>query len=117
VIDGEEVLIYILDSTAGQDEYTMREHYHRTGGGFMLVYNVTSHSSFENISTLRRDILRVKDRDTLPMVVVGNNSDCQREREVSLKGTNPGTITLADRRRASISEVLWNEILPGFGKR
>lgn len=39
----------------------MREQYMHTGDGFLLVYSVIDRGSFEDISTLHRDILRVKD--------------------------------------------------------
>jgi GTPase KRas len=64
VIDGEDIVIDILD-TSGQEGYTAtQQQYIRSGQGFILVYSVTSRCSFENISSLRRDILRVKDSDT-----------------------------------------------------
>ena len=39
----------------------MREQYMHTGDGFLLVYSVIDRGSFEDINTLHRDILRVKD--------------------------------------------------------
>merc|ERR1719237_650426 len=70
VIDGEVCRLDILD-TAGQDEYSaMREQYMRTGEGFMCVYSVTSRNSFEEITNFRNQILRVKDKDQFPIVVV-----------------------------------------------
>lgn len=35
----------------------------RTGQGFMLVYAITSRSSFDEIASFREQILRVKDKD------------------------------------------------------
>lgn len=73
--------------TAGQEEYSaMREQYMRTGEGFLLVYSITSRQSFEEISTFQQQILRVKDKDYFPMVVVGNKCDLECEREVSRQG-------------------------------
>lgn len=64
----------------------MREQYMRTGEGFLLVYSITSRQSFEEISTFQQQILRVKDKDYFPMVVVGNKCDLENEREVSKQG-------------------------------
>ncbi|KAF8243942.1 hypothetical protein K440DRAFT_30706 [Wilcoxina mikolae CBS 423.85] len=53
VIDDEVALLDVLD-TAGQEEYSsMREQYMRTGEGFLLVYSITSRTSFQEIKTFR----------------------------------------------------------------
>lgn len=44
----------------------------RSGEGFLLVFSVTERSSFEEIFKFHRQILRVKDRDEFPMLMVGN---------------------------------------------
>lgn len=86
VIDEEVALLDVLD-TAGQEEYSaMREQYMRTGEGFLLVYSITSRQSFEEITTFQQQILRVKDKDYFPMVVVGNKCDLEGEREVTRQG-------------------------------
>jgi small GTP-binding protein len=86
VIDDEVALLDVLD-TAGQEEYSaMREQYMRTGEGFLLVYSITSRQSFEEILTFQQQILRVKDKDYFPMIVVGNKCDLEGEREVSTEG-------------------------------
>ena len=79
-------MLDVLD-TAGQEEYSaMREQYMRTGEGFLLVYSITSRQSFDEILTFQQQILRVKDRDYFPMIVVGNKCDLGNEREVSTEG-------------------------------
>ena len=73
--------------TAGQEEYSaMREQYMRTGEGFLLVYSITSRQSFEEITTFQQQILRVKDRDYFPIIIVGNKCDLENERQVSRQG-------------------------------
>ena len=87
MIDDEVALLDVLD-TAGQEEYSaMREQYMRTGEGFLLVYSITSRQSFEEITTFQQQILRVKDKDYFPMVVVGNKCDLEGAREVPKAGT------------------------------
>jgi GTPase KRas protein len=66
----------------------MREQYMRTGEGFLLVYSITSRQSFEEILTFQQQILRVKDKDYFPMIVVGNKCDLESEREVSTEGAH-----------------------------
>lgn len=83
VIDEEVALLDVLD-TAGQEEYSaMREQYMRTGEGFLLVYSITSVNSFEEITTFHQQILRVKDKDYFPVIVVANKCDLEGERQVS----------------------------------
>lgn len=72
----------ILD-TAGQEEYTaLRDQWIREGEGFILVYSITARSTFERIERFRTQIARVKDSDTVPIVLVGNKVDRANEREV-----------------------------------
>lgn len=91
VIDDEVALLDVLD-TAGQEEYSaMREQYMRTGEGFLLVYSITSRQSFEEILTFQQQILRVKDKDYFPIIIVGNKCDLDSEREVSRQGMSNGS--------------------------
>ena len=64
----------------------MREQYMRTGEGFLLVYSITSRNSFEEINLFYQQILRVKDVDKFPMVVVANKCDLEFERQVGMNG-------------------------------
>lgn len=82
VVDGETALLDVLD-TAGQEEYSaMREQYMRSGEGFLLVYSIISRSSFEEIQRFYQQILRVKDKDWFPVVLVGNKCDLENQRQV-----------------------------------
>jgi len=84
-IDGVPAMVDVLD-TAGQEEYAaMREQYMRTGEGFILVYSITSRQSFEEIQVFQQQILRVKDKDYFPIIVVGNFCSKDQEREVSIQ--------------------------------
>lgn len=65
----------------------MREQYMRTGEGFLLIYSITSRQSFEEIMTFQQQILRVKDKDYFPIIVVGNKCDLEKDRVVSQQGT------------------------------
>lgn len=108
VIDGHSCILEVLD-TAGQEEYTaLRDQWIRDGEGFILVYSISSRSSFTRIPKFHQQILRVKEsaqsssplgmgyRDSplnapigtgqgnpVPIMLVGNKSDRIIEREVS----------------------------------
>jgi GTPase KRas len=85
VLDNETCLLDILD-TAGQEEYSaMRDSYMRSGQGFLCVYAINSRNSFDEISTFREQMLRAKDSDDVPMVLVGNKSDLEESRQVTLQ--------------------------------
>eukprot|EP01096_Ripella_sp_DP13-Kostka_P012445 TRINITY_DN520_c1_g1_i1.p1 TRINITY_DN520_c1_g1~~TRINITY_DN520_c1_g1_i1.p1 ORF type:complete len:185 (-),score=58.26 TRINITY_DN520_c1_g1_i1:272-826(-) len=82
-IDDEPCLLDILD-TAGQEEYSaMRDQYMRTGQGFLCVYSVTARVSFDEVTTFKEQILRVKDADRVPIVLAGNKCDLESERQVT----------------------------------
>ncbi|XP_019945667.1 ras-related protein Ral-B [Paralichthys olivaceus] len=85
VLDGEEVQIDILD-TAGQEDYAaIRDNYFRSGEGFLLVFSITEHESFTATAEFREQILRVKaEEDKIPLLVVGNKSDLEERRQVSV---------------------------------
>jgi GTPase SAR1 family protein len=76
-------VLVVLD-TAGQEEFSaMREQYMRSGEGFLLVFAVTDKASFDEMYKFHRQILRVKDRDEFPMLMVGNKADLEHQRVVS----------------------------------
>jgi len=82
-IDGEHCILEILD-TAGQEEYkAMRDQYIRNGQGFLLVYSIANRRSFEELNEFKDAVLRNKDCDKYPMVVIGNKCDLESAREVS----------------------------------
>jgi len=115
VIDDEVALLDVLD-TAGQEEYrAMREQYMRSGEGFLLVYSITSRNSFEEIATFHEQILRVKDKNYFPIIVVANKSDLEKERQVSeqegqefAKQSNCRFIETSAKLRTNVDEVFYN---------
>ncbi|KAI1045000.1 hypothetical protein LB505_012436 [Fusarium chuoi] len=85
VIDNEVAEIDVIDTT-GQEEYSYFATINQSGrevAGFMLVYSVTSRQGFEGITTYYDQILKQKDKDYFPTVIVG--IECLQEslREVS----------------------------------
>ncbi|TAQ84993.1 hypothetical protein B7494_g6680 [Chlorociboria aeruginascens] len=101
VIDGQSCMLEVLD-TAGQEEYTaLRDQWIRDGEGFVLVYSISSRSSFTRIQRFHNQIQRVKESASSPsysgspispispsigpppIMLVGNKSDRVTEREVS----------------------------------
>ena len=56
------------------------------GEGFLLVYSITERDSFKMIESYHQQILRVKDMQAVPIIMVGNKSDLEHERRVELVG-------------------------------
>jgi len=74
-IDSETVLLDILD-TAGQEEFaSMQDQWIREGQGFLLVFSVCNYQTFHEIEQFYTKILRVKDVESVPMVIAGNKCD------------------------------------------
>jgi len=85
----------------------------KTGQGFLLVFSITSMSSLNELYELREQIVRIKDDDRVPLVIVGNKADLEEDRAVSRArafavsqgwGNAPYYETSA-RRRANVDEV------------
>jgi len=84
-VDEVPCFLNILD-TAGQEEYSaMRDQYMKTGQGFLLVFSLTTRSTFEEVNDLHNKILQAKDSDKVPLVLVGNKADLVDDRHVSPK--------------------------------
>jgi len=81
--ENQQYLLEILD-TAGTEQFTaMRDLYMKNGQGFVLVYSIIAQSTFNDLPDLREQILRVKDTDMVPMVLVGNKCDLEDQRVIS----------------------------------
>ncbi|KAI4560945.1 hypothetical protein MJG53_017574 [Ovis ammon polii x Ovis aries] len=53
-----------------QEEFSAyQEQYMRTGDGFPIVFSVTDKATFEHVDHFHQLILRVKDRESFPMMV------------------------------------------------
>lgn len=83
LLDGEEVQIDILD-TAGQEDYAaIRDNYFRSGEGFLCIFSITEDESFQATQDFREQILRVKNDENIPFLLVGNKCDLEDRRKVS----------------------------------
>lgn len=84
VIDDQCCLLEVLDMSSYQEENTaFRDMYIRDGEGFLLVYSITARSTFDTIRRFYDQIVRVKDSEKVPMILVGTKSDKSAEREVT----------------------------------
>lgn len=80
-IDGKKIKLQIWD-TAGQERFrTITTAYYRGAMGIMLVYDVTTEKSFENIRNWIRNIEENASADVEKMIL-GNKCDLQESRVV-----------------------------------
>ncbi|KAL0969152.1 hypothetical protein UPYG_G00223190 [Umbra pygmaea] len=80
-IDGIKVRVQIWD-TAGQERYqTITKQYYRRAQGIILVYDITSSSSFQHIVKWASDVDEFAP-DKVQRILVGNKADENRSRAV-----------------------------------
>lgn len=85
VVNDQAAVMDILD-TAGQEEFSaLQDQWMREGRGFLFVFSLTDKSSFENINTLHKRLMRIKEADDIPVVLVGNKKDLVNDREVTMQ--------------------------------
>ncbi|XP_062566070.1 ras-related protein Rap-2c-like [Saccostrea cucullata] len=81
-VDSAPSVLEILD-TAGTEQFaSMRDLYIKNGQGFVIVYSITSLQTFQDIKTMKEQIIRVKGIENIPMILVGNKADLDHQREV-----------------------------------
>lgn len=84
-VDGSPSVLEILD-TAGTEQFaSMRDLYIRNGQGFVIVYSITNSQTFQDIMTMREQIMRVKGTERVPLLLVGNKVDLEHQREVATR--------------------------------
>lgn len=82
-IENSQCMLEILD-TAGTEQFTaMRDLYMKNGQGFVLVFSIIAQSTFNDLPDMREQILRVKDSEDVPIMLVGNKKDLSDQRVVS----------------------------------
>eukprot|EP01098_Paradermamoeba_levis_P012788 TRINITY_DN5671_c0_g1_i1.p1 TRINITY_DN5671_c0_g1~~TRINITY_DN5671_c0_g1_i1.p1 ORF type:complete len:258 (-),score=41.30 TRINITY_DN5671_c0_g1_i1:179-838(-) len=83
-VDGQVFKLQIWD-TAGQERFrTITSSYYRGAQGIIIAYSITDHKSFENVSKWLREIETFAGRSAFK-ILVGNKSDLESERAVSIK--------------------------------
>ncbi|CAH8576977.1 unnamed protein product [Schistosoma guineensis] len=85
-LDGVPLQFDILD-TAGQEDYRgIRDYFFKISEGFILVFAIDDSESVNSLATFREHILRIKQSDQVPMLIVANKCDlkgCVRNNYIS----------------------------------
>jgi small GTP-binding protein len=85
----------------------------KNGQGFVLVYSVTSPTSFDHAAKIQKQILRIKeDTPDIPIMLVANKIDLEEERAISTeegknlaKELNCGYIEASAKTNHNINEI------------
>ena len=84
-INNKDIILNILD-TAGQEEfYALRDQYMRSGDGYIIVFSITSATSFLEVNAIKEQLNMVLDVDNntlIPIILVGNKCDLEEYRQV-----------------------------------
>merc|ERR1712071_376766 len=87
----------------------------KNGQGFVLVYSITAQSTFNDLQDLREQILRVKDTDDVPLVLVGNKCDLEDERVVGkdqgmnlARHWNSASLESSAKTKFNVTEIFYN---------
>ena len=83
-INGKEIKIELWD-TAGQERFrNIAKNYFQSSDGFLLVYDLTKKSSFENLEFWNTQINLNAPKET-KYILVGNKKDLEDQREVKIE--------------------------------
>ena len=84
-VNNQDIILNILD-TAGQEEfYALRDQYMRSGDGYIIVFSITSVTSFLEVNAIKEQLNMVLDVDNntlIPIILVGNKCDLEEYRQV-----------------------------------
>ena len=84
-VNNQDIILNILD-TAGQEEfYALRDQYMRSGDGYIIVFSITSITSFLEVNAIKEQLNIVLDADNntlIPIILVGNKCDLEEYRQV-----------------------------------
>lgn len=86
-VAGVHLTLDILDTSGAYEFPAMRALSISSADAFILVYDVTDASTFEEARALRDQIHETKGGTAVPIVVVGNKVDLTGDREVSRVAT------------------------------
>lgn len=87
IVDKEPVQLTVVFKPDRREEFTslefLRQHDLSIGDGYLLVYSVTNLYGFERVREYWQQVLRFKDKDAFPMVLVGDDCLQDSEREIT----------------------------------
>jgi len=81
--DGSLINVHIRD-TCGQERYdSINEQYYQKADGILLVFDIADKLSFNKIKNYYIKTIKEKCKEDIPIVLLGNKTDLEDQREVS----------------------------------
>jgi len=81
--DGSLINVHIRD-TCGQERYdSINEQYYQKADGILLVFDIADKLSFNKIKNYYIKTIKEKCKEDIPIVLLGNKTDLDHQREVS----------------------------------
>jgi len=85
-INDQNHMLEIMDTAGTESFMAMRDLYIKNAQGFILVYSITSYSTFRELDSIKAQIDRVTESNSddkiAPLVLAGNKCDLEGQREV-----------------------------------
>jgi len=79
--DGKTEKLCIVDTAGVEELKILRDEAILSTQGILLVFSLTDRDSFAKLRAIHADVLQQRDDEDIPMVLVGNKSDLNREVE------------------------------------
>ena len=87
-IEGIDFEIEILDTNGEEDYQNMMDMWISFGEGFLLVFDITNRESFEVLKGRYHRIVKGKHGEQVPIILVGNKKELEKQRKVSFEEAN-----------------------------
>ena len=83
-VDDEPAIIELLEWNSQSDFAFLQDQWIQDCEGFFIFYSITNRKSFEQVSDyMDKEILRVKQDNRYPVILIGTKADMESERQVS----------------------------------
>jgi len=89
-VGNQNHMLEIMDTAGTESFMAMRDLYIKNAQGFILMYSITSESTFRELNSIKDQIVRVvesvaEEGKQVPIILAGNKCDLDSQREVSFE--------------------------------
>ena len=100
-VNNQRLLVEISDVNGQEDFFTVQKPLIELSDGFLLIYSITSRSSFNELEKYLIYLFSIKETSVCPLLIIGNKSDLSDYRAVA---SNEGYL-LAQRYNTEYVEI------------
>ena len=76
-------MLETIEISSTEQFSAMRDLMIKNGDGFLLVYSIIAKSSFNDLNDFIDQIYLVKDKENVPLIIVGNKIDLEDQRVIT----------------------------------